>query len=150
MLTGGFRSKVAMEAALTDGDLDVIGLGRPLCGSPSCVNDLLRASVEQDFSLPQYEDILQPGSDNCLGKAFRGCLGCFKLGRTAFAVSVQAWYYESIYRIADGAVMSVGDVQNIGCISAWFKNEKEEQRIATGLIGPQCVGTHCECATSPC
>jgi 2,4-dienoyl-CoA reductase-like NADH-dependent reductase (Old Yellow Enzyme family) len=31
MVTGGFRTRQAMETALADGDLDVIGLGRPLC-----------------------------------------------------------------------------------------------------------------------
>lgn len=31
MVTGGFRSKAGMEAALASGALDVIGLGRPMC-----------------------------------------------------------------------------------------------------------------------
>ena len=31
MVTGGFRSRAAMEAALASGALDVIGLGRPMC-----------------------------------------------------------------------------------------------------------------------
>ena len=31
MVTGGFRSKAAMEAALASGALDVVGLGRPMC-----------------------------------------------------------------------------------------------------------------------
>ena len=31
MVTGGFRSRAAMEAALASGALDVVGLGRPMC-----------------------------------------------------------------------------------------------------------------------
>jgi len=41
MLTGGFRSRAAMEAALDEGACDAIGLGRPMCVEPDLPNRLL-------------------------------------------------------------------------------------------------------------
>jgi 2,4-dienoyl-CoA reductase-like NADH-dependent reductase (Old Yellow Enzyme family) len=34
MVTGGFRSRAAMAEALAAGELDVVGLGRPVCTEP--------------------------------------------------------------------------------------------------------------------
>ena len=45
MLTGGFRALRTMRNALGNGDCDLIGLGRPLCGQPHCVNRLLEADA---------------------------------------------------------------------------------------------------------
>jgi 2,4-dienoyl-CoA reductase-like NADH-dependent reductase (Old Yellow Enzyme family) len=44
MVTGGFRSRPAMEAALASGALDVVGLGRPMCVEPDLPNKLLADS----------------------------------------------------------------------------------------------------------
>lgn len=41
MLTGGFRTRVAMEAALSEGACDMIGLGRPMCVDTDLPNRLL-------------------------------------------------------------------------------------------------------------
>ncbi len=41
MVTGGFRSKAAMEAALASGALDVVGLGRPMCVETDLPNRIL-------------------------------------------------------------------------------------------------------------
>ncbi|MBE0482018.1 MAG: NADH:flavin oxidoreductase/NADH oxidase family protein [Bacterioplanes sp.] len=41
MVTGGFRSKAAMEAAVASGACDLVGLGRPLCVEPDLVNQIL-------------------------------------------------------------------------------------------------------------
>jgi len=41
MVTGGFRTKAAMEAALASGALDVIGLGRPMCVETDLPNKVL-------------------------------------------------------------------------------------------------------------
>lgn len=42
MVTGGFRSRAAMEAALESGACDIVGLGRPLCVEPDLVNQILK------------------------------------------------------------------------------------------------------------
>lgn len=41
MVTGGFRSRAAMEAALASGALDVVGLGRPMCVETDLPNKVL-------------------------------------------------------------------------------------------------------------
>jgi len=41
MVTGGFRTRAGMEAALASGDTDVIGIGRPFCTHPDVARRLL-------------------------------------------------------------------------------------------------------------
>lgn len=53
MVTGGFRSRSAMQQALQDGELDIVGLGRPLCVEPDACNRLLDGSLER---LPSPDD----------------------------------------------------------------------------------------------
>jgi len=57
MLTGGFRSKAAMEAALGEGACDVIGLGRPMCVDTDLPNRLLSGETN---SAEAYEDQIVP------------------------------------------------------------------------------------------
>jgi 2,4-dienoyl-CoA reductase-like NADH-dependent reductase (Old Yellow Enzyme family) len=40
-VTGGFRSRTAMESALSSGDCDLIGIGRPACTTPDAANVIL-------------------------------------------------------------------------------------------------------------
>ncbi|HAV79855.1 MAG TPA: NADH:flavin oxidoreductase, partial [Erythrobacter sp.] len=54
MVTGGFRSRAAMEQALTSGAADVIGLGRPLCVDTDAPARLLEGAEQ----LARYEDDL--------------------------------------------------------------------------------------------
>jgi 2,4-dienoyl-CoA reductase-like NADH-dependent reductase (Old Yellow Enzyme family) len=55
MVTGGFRSRAAMDEALAEGAASVIGLGRPLCSAPDAANHLLDRSAascaEPDLSV---------------------------------------------------------------------------------------------------
>ncbi|MDF1761968.1 MAG: NADH oxidase, partial [Oleibacter sp.] len=41
MVTGGFRTRAGMEAALASGACDIVGLGRPLCVEPDLVNEII-------------------------------------------------------------------------------------------------------------
>lgn len=56
MLTGGFRTRAAMEAALAEGACDAIGLGRPMCVDTDLPNRLL-AGAEGAVA---YEDRIVP------------------------------------------------------------------------------------------
>ncbi|WP_300585154.1 NADH:flavin oxidoreductase/NADH oxidase family protein [Marivita sp.] len=47
MVTGGFRSVAAMERAIVDDRIDMIGLARPLCVQPYAVTGILEGSVEK-------------------------------------------------------------------------------------------------------
>ena len=50
MVTGGFRSKAAMEAALRAGELDLVGIGRPMIADPSTPARLLSGEIERTLT----------------------------------------------------------------------------------------------------
>lgn len=52
MLTGGFRSKPGMESAITSGDVDLVGLARPLAVEPRLAADLLANRWQQSKVRP--------------------------------------------------------------------------------------------------
>lgn len=93
MITGGFRSKAVMEAALSKGELDMIGIARPLVCSPGCTARLLSGQVD---SLPRYEDELVPVTPEQMPKideATRLTVNTFgHLG----------WFYMNLYHIGAG------------------------------------------------
>ncbi|GAA5872565.1 hypothetical protein JCM16303_004565 [Sporobolomyces ruberrimus] len=45
-VTGGFRTKKAMNEALEEGVVDLVGLGRPLCAEPFLVRDMVEGRSE--------------------------------------------------------------------------------------------------------
>jgi 2,4-dienoyl-CoA reductase-like NADH-dependent reductase (Old Yellow Enzyme family) len=90
MVTGGFRSRAAMEEALA-GACDVIGIGRPLISDPDCSRKLLAREIAE-----------LPTDDRALpARANRGLLRLkwFSYLRT---MSTAVWYYIQIFRLADG------------------------------------------------
>ncbi|MBS0255142.1 MAG: NADH:flavin oxidoreductase/NADH oxidase family protein [Proteobacteria bacterium] len=89
MVTGGFRTRAAMEQALASGATDVIGIGRPLCASPAACRDLLDGIAD----LPRYENQL------ALLPAWLGWLGRGKIMRAIAGFGVQMWYYAQIDHI---------------------------------------------------
>jgi 2,4-dienoyl-CoA reductase-like NADH-dependent reductase (Old Yellow Enzyme family) len=86
MVTGGFRSRIAMDHALSTGAADLIGIGRPLCGAPDACHDLLSGSA----GLPCFEKQLSllPG---WLRWAER-----IKVVGAIAGFAVQFWYYAQI------------------------------------------------------
>lgn len=77
MLTGGIRTRSAMQSLLDSGAVDVIGLGRPLALDPDLPTRLLRG--EDGHALPSY--------------SFPTALGM---------AGESEWYETQIGRIADG------------------------------------------------
>ena len=86
MVTGGFRRRDAMEAALASGAADVIGLGRPMCVDTDAPAALLRGDEE----LQRYEDQLS------LFPSWLGFLTRVGMLRTLSGFSVQYWYYQQL------------------------------------------------------
>ncbi len=56
MVTGGFRTRSGMAASLEAGELDLIGIGRPLIAAPESAARLLSGEIEQT---PRPEDGLE-------------------------------------------------------------------------------------------
>ncbi|MFC3228554.1 2,4-dienoyl-CoA reductase [Marinibaculum pumilum] len=57
MVTGGFRSRRAMDAALAAGAVDIVGLGRPMCLEPDLPRRLL---ADRDAVAPSPEADMRP------------------------------------------------------------------------------------------
>lgn len=94
MLTGGFRSRAAMDEALADGALDVIGLARPLVTEPDLARRLLdgraaRANPVEHRLVLRDRGWLSPTSR-------------WLPARVVNVMGAQAWYYRQIARLADG------------------------------------------------
>ncbi len=94
MVTGGFRTRAGMEAALGDGDCDMIGLGRPLCWQPDFPRRLLDRTTD---GIERIEDRLNIRRSGWLSPA--SPITAIKMLNTFGAMS---WYYCQIFRLADG------------------------------------------------
>lgn len=118
MITGGFRSAAGMSEALASGDVDVIGLGRPLCTDPDFPARLLAAEVS---TAPDYEAALR------LGPGPLGPNSSIRLVKVLNGFAKVGWYYEQLYRLADGldADTSLGALR---ALLAYDRTEKAKAR----------------------
>lgn len=120
MVTGGFRTRAGMEAALAEGSAHVIGIGRPLCGSPDCAGPLLRGQAD---ALPTFEKQL------VMGRGWLGQNSPFSIIKMINGFGAQGWYYEQIYRLADGLAPDL----RLGVFRAFRTYQSREARAARAL-----------------
>jgi 2,4-dienoyl-CoA reductase-like NADH-dependent reductase (Old Yellow Enzyme family) len=90
MVTGGFRTRAAMNHALETGGADVIGIGRPLCADPDGPKQLL-AGAE---SLERWETRLR------LLPPVLGFLARLKPVQALQSFAVTYWFYAQIDALA--------------------------------------------------
>jgi len=120
MVTGGFRSRRAMNTALETGGADVIGLGRPLCVDTAGPAKLLAGADELD----RWESKLR------LLPPWLSFLGGLKMLRAVEGFAVTYWYYAQIDAIARTGKANIGispfaallGIQKAG--KAWLKTRK--------------------------
>jgi len=127
MATGGFRTRAGMEAAITSGACDICGMARPLCVDPDLPNKLMNGQTE---TAPSWEKrlalgpgVFSPHSSVDLIKALNG-------------FGVMAFFYENIYRLADGREAKT----NIGVLPAFIRYQLQEIRAAKALRGRRALG----------
>lgn len=94
MVTGGFRSREAMEEALNDGVCDVIGLGRPLCTHPDTPKQLMNRKIDRAANFENMLKLTDKGIFSPVSPVLP-----LKLINV---LGAQAWYYQQIFRLADG------------------------------------------------
>lgn len=115
MVTGGFRTRAAMDYALADGAADLIGLGRPLCADPNGPKKLLNGAPELD----RWERRL---------RLLPGFLAWAKRIPTVRAIdgfAIQYWYYGQIY-----ALGRTGHPDpSLSVLAAWREVERTQRRI---------------------
>jgi 2,4-dienoyl-CoA reductase-like NADH-dependent reductase (Old Yellow Enzyme family) len=93
MVTGGFRSRTGMEAALNSKVCDVIGIARPLCTHVNAVQDMLQGKTDV---LPIFEDKLHLRPHGLFSPASTVLL--FKMINV---LGAQGWYYQQMVFIAE-------------------------------------------------
>lgn len=116
-ITGGFRSRDAMQQALDSGALDVIGVGRPLC-SQADIKPLLAG---EQSSLPNWEAVLQ------LGAGWLGPKSSNQKIRTLNFGAATQWYYRQIIDLAEGREPTT----HKGLLRVMMKHMYSERRMAT-------------------
>ncbi|MEM9311872.1 MAG: NADH:flavin oxidoreductase/NADH oxidase family protein [Pseudomonadota bacterium] len=116
MVTGGFRSRVAMEQAVSSGAADVVGLARPLCVAADGAIQILEGAD----TLPTVE------KDLSLFPPFLQFLNGVKALRAAAGFATQFWFYMQIY-----ALGRTGRTDpDLSVFKAWRSVEKEHaQRL---------------------
>ena len=113
LVTGGFRSRRAMEQALASG-IAMIGVGRPLCAAPDAINDLLAGRIDV---LPRYETQLR------IGPGWLGPHSPLRIVRAINAFAAQAWYYTQLRRLAAGTPL----VPDINPLAAFLSENRENK-----------------------
>lgn len=120
MVTGGFRTRDGMTAALSGGACDLVGIARPLCVDPDVPNRLMRGEVE---TVPSWEKMLR------IGPGPLGPNSSIDLVKALNGFSIMAFFYENIYRLADGR----DTVEKLAILPAFIKQQMAEAKAAKAL-----------------
>jgi len=124
MVTGGFRTKAGMEAALASGDADVIGLARPLCVEPDLPARLIAGTCSHAM---EVEGGLRLGPTTWLGPQ-----SPITLIKAINLMGKSAWYNSQISAMAQG-----GDPDlTLGLFSALRANQAKDQAQAKAIRMP--------------
>lgn len=99
MVTGGFRTREGMEAALASGALDVLGIARPFCTHPDCARELLRHRIDR---LPAFEQKL-----HLAPRGWASPASPLLLMKMINVLGAQGWYYQQMDRIARGRPVDI-------------------------------------------
>lgn len=120
MVTGGFRSRAAMDEAIASGAADLIGIARPMCVDPDICAKLLSGAAA---GAPQYEKDLRFGEGNWGPKSKSNLI------RALNGFAAMAFFYENIFRLADGAAAR----EDMALLPAFVKHQIGERRAARRL-----------------
>lgn len=120
MVTGGFRTRDAMDGALGEDGIAVIGLARPLCVRTDAPAELLAGRCD---ALDRWENRLT------WGKGFFGPASPVRLIRGLNGLAVMAWFYAQLLRLGDGLEPD----PNLKVGKAFFALQAREARLVKGL-----------------
>jgi 2,4-dienoyl-CoA reductase-like NADH-dependent reductase (Old Yellow Enzyme family) len=130
MLTGGLRSRSMMEKVLKTENINMIGIGRPLCGLPSGPKELLEKKID---SLPRFEDKID---FPLLLRWFK----LFPLGKVLARSSTLFWCYYNEILLSKGEKSDEKGTQ-IKALEALQFLDKFDRKKAASLKGlSECEG----------
>ncbi|MFA5119752.1 NADH:flavin oxidoreductase/NADH oxidase family protein [Zavarzinia sp.] len=121
MVTGGFRSRAAMDAALASGACDLVGLGRPLCVEPASPQELLEG---RRAKLDDWEDRLRVGPGRWLGPA-----SPIDIVKLLNGFGVQGWFCLQLKELAAGREPDTG----LGVLRAFLRYQSQEAAAAKAM-----------------
>lgn len=91
-VTGGFRQRETMLKVLDDGEMDMVGLARPLCTEPDISQKLLDGTAETTHAFE---------GGHALGKGYLGPRSRNSTMRMINSQASVAWYYRQLLLIAN-------------------------------------------------
>ncbi len=97
MITGGFRARPVMVETLEAGELDMIGIARPLCAMPDVCGRLLRNEIQEAPAPERVMTLDRKALDAVMGAPVDD-----KMYRTMESWSQVAWACMQILRMGDG------------------------------------------------
>jgi 2,4-dienoyl-CoA reductase-like NADH-dependent reductase (Old Yellow Enzyme family) len=121
MVTGGFRSRAGMDAALQADACDVIGVGRPLCVDSHIINKLISGEEE---TTTIFEKSMEVGP-----KFLRPLLGLKSPSRTMASLNgwgQQGWWCLQIINMAEGREPDL----DLGVFKAFTGYQASEKKAA--------------------
>ena len=93
MVTGGFRTREGIENALQSNICQIVGVGRPLCADPYCIQRMMAGNLD---TLPSFEKTLS------LGPSIFSPSSPFTLIQVINAFGAMAWFYQQIKHMSEG------------------------------------------------
>jgi 2,4-dienoyl-CoA reductase-like NADH-dependent reductase (Old Yellow Enzyme family) len=116
MITEGFRSRDFMERAIESGEVDVLGLARPLCTKPDCSAKIIQQTIQ---SIDCYEDKL------VLGTGFWGNNSSSNLIKAINSFGQVGFYYWQIIRLSKG----LAPEPQLGTFKAFLKHMTNDFKL---------------------
>jgi 2,4-dienoyl-CoA reductase-like NADH-dependent reductase (Old Yellow Enzyme family) len=117
MVTGGFRSRALMEHAITAGELDMIGIARPMCVDVDVARRLIDGSIDAARS---YEQSLP------LAGRWTGPTSPLQSVQFLNVQGEVAWFYRQLLRLAD----NMEPDRSLGILGALGRHLMTETRLA--------------------
>lgn len=114
-VTGGFRSRAFMDEVLAAGELDVVGVARPLCAQPHVLLSLLDGSLPV---LPSDE------AGQSLGPGWLGPTSSSTSMRAFNTQGAVAWFYRQMIEVANDRPVLTG----LSTRTALWRHLREEVR----------------------
>ena len=121
MVTGGFRTVSAMEHAVANDGVDMIGLGRPMVIDPECARKVLVGEVAR---------LVSRDDDLVIGNGLLGPRSPISFLRDLNAWGSLGWYYEHIYSLADGKSPDL----KLSAFRALLAFDRQEGKTAKALV----------------
>ena len=129
MITGGFRNREVMENAVNPGEVDLVGLARPLCTQPDAPKQLINQSID---TVDCYESGL------VMGRGFWGNNSSSSLIKSVNAFGQLGFYYWQIIRLSKGLTVE----PRLGVLKAFlrhmlndFQLNQRRKKAANSMVG---------------